>query len=147
MPCHPEVGQHEDNATTFVFDFPVKAPRGAIVKADLTANQQLEHWRMVKLNYTEHNPSVTITVGEEEWISVANWVYENWEIIGGLSFLPRDNHIYRLAPYEIIDKERYEELDEQMKFIDFSQLARYEIVDETEVKAELACAGGACEWA
>ncbi len=147
VPCHPEVGQHEDNATTFVFDFPVKAPRGAIVKADLTANQQLEHWRMVKLNYTEHNPSVTITVGEEEWISVANWVYENWEIIGGLSFLPRDNHIYRLAPYEIIDKERYEELDEQMKFIDFSQLARYELVDETEVKAELACAGGACEWA
>ena len=147
VPCHPEVGQHEDNATTFVFDFPVKAPRGAIVKADLSATQQLEHWKMVKLNYTEHNPSVTITVGEEEWIAVANWVYENWEIIGGLSFLPRDNHIYRLAPYEVIDKDRYEELEEQMKFIDFSQLARYELVDETEVKAELACAGGACEWA
>ncbi len=147
VPYHPEVGQHEDNATTFVFDFPVKAPRGAIVKGDLSALQQLNYWKTVKLNYTEHNPSVTITVGENEWILVANWVYENWEIIGGLSFLPRDNHIYRLAPYESIEKERYEELEEQMKFIDFSQLARYELVDETEVKAEIACAGGACEWA
>ncbi len=145
VPYQPEVGQHEDNATTFVLDFPVKAPKGAIVKDDLSALKQLEYWKTVKLNYTEHNPSVTVTVGDDEWISVANWVYDNWEIIGGLSFLPRDNHVYRLAPYEEIDKDRYEELVKQVEFIDFSELVRYELVDETEVKGELACAGGVCE--
>lgn len=145
VPYHPEVGQHEDNATTFVLEFPVKAPKGAIVREDLSATEQLEHWRLVKLNYTEHNPSVTVTVGENEWIAVANWVYENWNIIGGLSFLPRNNHVYRLAPYEAIDKERYDELQGKIEHIDFSELARYELLDETEVKAELACAGGHCE--
>lgn len=145
VPYHPEVGQHEDNATTFVLEFPVKAPKGAIVKDDISALEQLEHWKMVKLNYTEHNPSVTITVGEDEWISVANWVYSNWNIVGGLSFLPRSNHVYRLAPYEAIDKDRYERLVKQVENIDFSELVRHELFDETEVKAELACAGGACE--
>jgi ribonucleoside-diphosphate reductase alpha chain len=145
VPCRPEVGQTEDTATTYVLDFPVKSPEGAIIKDDLSALDQLEHWKKVKLNYTEHNPSVTIFVGENEWVSVANWLYANWDIIGGLSFLPRSQHVYQLAPYEEIDRARYEELAEKLKAIDFSQLVRYEITDETEVKQELACAGGVCE--
>ena len=83
VPYHPEVGQAMDTATTFVIDFPVKSPEGAIFKNDLTAIQQLEYWKLVKENFTEHNPSVTISVGEDEWIAVANWLYENWKIIGG----------------------------------------------------------------
>ncbi|HCU05616.1 MAG: ribonucleoside-triphosphate reductase [Gammaproteobacteria bacterium GWE2_42_36] len=145
VPYHPEVGQNEETATTFVLEFPVKAPDGAILKSDITAIQQLEHWKIVKLSYTEHNPSVTIYVGEEEWIYVANWLYSNWDIIGGLSFLPRNNHVYQLAPYEEIDRETYDKLQEKFSGVDFSQIVAYERTDETELKGELACTGGGCE--
>ena len=145
VPYHPEVGQTERDATTFVLEFPVRAPDGSVYKNDLTALDQLEHWRMVKTSFTEHNPSVTVSVGEDEWIGVANWVYQNWDIIGGLSFLPRSNHVYQLAPYEEINEKRFHELSERFKHVDFSQLMSYEHSDETEVKRELACAGGACE--
>ena len=110
MPYFPEVGQTEENATTYVLEFPVKAPSGSIFRDDLSAIEQLEYWKMVKENYTEHNPSVTVSVSENEWIEVANWVYKNWDIVGGLSFLPRDNHVYQLAPYEAIDEKKYIEL-------------------------------------
>ncbi|MCW5589871.1 MAG: hypothetical protein KIT27_09445 [Legionellales bacterium] len=146
VPYHPEVGQSEENATTFVLEFPVKAPNvKAVYRDDLTALEFLEHWKTVKLNYTEHNPSVTISVGDDEWLEVANWVNQNWDIVGGLSFLPRDNHVYHLAPYETIDKQRYQELLKRFEKIDFSQLIIYERNDETEVKKELACVGGVCE--
>jgi serine protease inhibitor len=99
----------------------------------------------VKVNYTEHNPSVTVSVGDNEWIEVANWVYKNWDIVGGLSFLPRSNHVYQLAPYEAITKEKYEELLKNMPELDFSKIVIYELKDETEVKKELACSSGACD--
>ncbi|MEK7147326.1 MAG: ATP cone domain-containing protein, partial [Patescibacteria group bacterium] len=110
VPYSPEVGQAMESATTFVLEFPVKAPANSIFKDDLTAIEQLEHWKIVKTKYTEHNPSVTISVGDDEWIAVADWLYKNWDIIGGLSFLPRDNHVYQLAPYEPIDEKKYYEL-------------------------------------
>jgi ribonucleoside-diphosphate reductase alpha chain len=144
-PYQPEVGQPKEGATTYVLEFPVKAPKGSVFKDDLTALQQLEFWKMVKLNYTEHNPSITIYVGENEWIEVANWLYTNWEIIGGLSFLPRNDHVYQLAPYEEINEKRYHEMMKKMGTIDFSKIITYEKTDETEVKKELACAGGVCE--
>ncbi len=145
VPYHPEVGQSMDNATTLVIDFPVKAPGGSVFKNDQTAIEQLEYWKMVKMNFTEHNPSVTISIGEDEWITVANWLYENWDYIGGLSFLPRENHVYQLAPYEAIDEKRYRDLLKRFDHIDFSKIMTYELTDETEVKKELACAGGVCE--
>lgn len=145
VPYHPEVGQTMDNATTFVFDFPMKSPEGSIFKDDLTALDQLEHWKTVKTKYTEHNPSVTISVGDNEWIEVAHWLYHNWDIVGGLSFLPRSNHIYQLAPYETISKKKYKELASKMPDIDFSKIVTYELKDETEVKNELACVAGICE--
>jgi hypothetical protein len=145
VPYHPEVGQSADNATTFVLEFPVKAPQGSVYKNDLSAIDQLEHWKLVKVNYTEHNPSVTISVGDDEWIAVANWVYENWDIVGGLSFLPRDNHVYQLAPYETIDEARYEELSKRLQHVDYSKIITYEKQDELDLKKELACAGGVCE--
>ena len=145
MPYHPEVGQSRRSANTFVLEFAVKAPEGATCKDDLSALDQLEHWKKVKVNYTEHNPSVTISVGESEWITDANWVYANWEIVGGLSFLPRSNHIYRLAPYEAITKEQYEAFQSRFPKVDYSKLYVYERQDESDMKKELACAGGTCE--
>ena len=145
IPYFPEVGQNAENATTYVLEFPVKAPAGSIFKDDLTALDQLEHWKIVKENYTEHNPSVTISIGENEWIEVANWIYTNWDIVGGLSFLPRENHVYQLAPYEKIDEKKYLELSKKLVNLDYSKIMIYEKKDETEVKRELACVSGVCE--
>lgn len=145
VPFNPEVGQNEETASTFVLDFPVKSPEGAILKNDLTAIQQLEHWKMVKENFTEHNPSVTISIGDNEWINVAKWLYDNWDILGGLSFLPRSNHVYELAPYEEIDEETYEKMIKEFENMDFSKIIYYEKEDETIGSKELACIGNGCE--
>lgn len=145
MKFHPEVGQTLENMTTAVLEFPVKAPDGAVFKDQITALEQLEYWKKVKTNYTEHNPSVTIYVGDDEWFQVGNWVSDNWDIIGGVSFLPRTNHVYKLAPYEEITKEKYEELVTGFPKISFGELVKYEKEDGTEVKKELACSSGVCE--
>lgn len=145
VPHSPEVGQTEENANTYVLEFPVKSPKSSVYNNDLSAIEQLEYWKVVKENYTEHNPSVTISVGDDEWVGVANWLYEHWSIIGGLSFLPRSNHSYRLAPYEAINKETYEQLAKRFENIDYSKIVAYEMRDETEQARELACAGGTCE--
>ena len=145
VPYLPEVGQSKENATTFVFEFPIKAPKNSVFKNDLTAIEQLEYWKTVKIHYTEHNPSITVYVGENEWIEVANWVFNNWDIIGGLAFLPRNDHVYQLAPYEEINEEKYNELVKKLGTIDFSKIMTYEKQDNSDAKKELACVGGVCE--
>jgi ribonucleoside-diphosphate reductase alpha chain len=145
VPYTPEVGQSERDATTYVIEFPVKSPDSARFKDDFSALEQLEYWKTVKVNYTEHNPSATISVGEDEWIPVLEWLHKNWDIIGGLSFLPRFDHVYRLAPYEAVSEEKYRELVAGFPDIDYSKLVAYERTDETEQKRELACAAGVCE--
>lgn len=145
VPYHPKPGQVEGRATTYLLEFPIKSPDGAITRNDITAIEQLEHWKMVKTNYTEHNPSVTIYVAENEWLRVANWLYENWNILGGLSFLPKDNHVYHMAPYEEISQNRYNELAANFPEIDYSQILAYEKEDETKGSRELACVAAQCE--
>ena len=144
-PFYPEVGQSVESASTFVIEFPIQSPSDAKFKDDFPALDQLEYWKTVKLNYTEHNPSATISVGEDEWIGVVDWIQKNWDIVGGLSFLPRSNYVYRLAPYQAISKEQYEEMAAAFPVLDYSKLVTYELTDETEQKRELACAGGTCE--
>ncbi|PIR69788.1 MAG: ribonucleoside-triphosphate reductase [Candidatus Niyogibacteria bacterium CG10_big_fil_rev_8_21_14_0_10_46_36] len=143
FPYYPEVGQHDNSATTFVLEFPVKAPEKAII--NLSALDQLKHWEMVKSSFTEHNPSVTVSVGHDEWIETANWLYKRWDILGGLSFLPKSEHAYQLAPYEAISAEKYHELMGKMPKIDFSQIVAYEKEDNTTGAKELACVSGTCE--
>lgn len=145
VPHHPEVGQAAESASTYVLEFPVKAPKGSIFKNDLSAIQQLEHWKMLKESFTEHNPSTTVSIGDDEWLQVANWVYENWDIVGGLSFLPRSEHVYRLAPYEEISEEQYNEMVKNFPAIDFSKIVLYEYDDQTKGAKELACVSGTCE--
>jgi ribonucleoside-triphosphate reductase (thioredoxin) len=145
FPYHPEVGQSEESATSYVLEFPLSSPKDAITRNDLSAIEQLEHWKKVKTTYTEHNPSQTILVGEGEWIEAADWVYDNWNIVGGLSFLPRDDHIYKLPPYEEISKEKYDELVSQMPDIDFSQIIAYEKDDQTTGAKMPACESPVCE--
>ena len=147
VPYHPEVGQIDGLASVYVLEFPIKAPEGSATKNDFTAIEQLEYWKKVKLNYTEHNPSVTISVGNDEWIAVGNWLYENWDILGGLSFLPREDHVYQLAPYEEITEEQYDKLIKDFPDIDFSQILVYEKSEDYQGRGaqELACAADSCE--
>ncbi|MCL6555432.1 MAG: hypothetical protein K6T56_03610 [Burkholderiales bacterium] len=145
FPYHPEVGQLEASATSFVLEFPVKAPDGCITRNDLDALQQLEFWKTVKLHYTEHNPSVTISVGADEWIATADWLYRNWDLLGGLSFLPRTDTVYELAPYEEITAEEYERRMAALPRIDFSHIVVYEKEDTTKGAKEFACVSGQCE--
>ncbi|OGI46765.1 ribonucleoside-triphosphate reductase [Candidatus Nomurabacteria bacterium GWB1_40_6] len=145
VPCLPEVGQSEASATTFVLEFPVKAPEGAIFKDEVSALDLMKEWKRLKEHFVEHNPSATIYVGPDEWMAVGNFVYENWDSIGGLSFLPRSEHVYQLAPYEAINKEEYERRTRAIGKIDFSKLSQYEAVDNTTGAKEFACVSGVCE--
>src|SRR3990167_7792929 len=140
--CLPEVGQSEETADTFVLEFPVKSPTNAITVKDVTALEQLEYWKTVKVNFTEHNPSVTIYVKPDEWLKIGQWVWDNWDYITGLSFLPFSEHLYHLAPYEEIYEKKYEEILSKINRVDFGKLVYYEKSDETDVKKEVACAGG-----
>lgn len=145
VPYFPEVGQSKDNATTYVLEFPIKAPKGSVFKDDISAIDLLKEWKRLKEHFVEHNPSATIYVGEDEWLAVGNFIYENWDVVGGLSFLPRSNHVYQLAPYEEITKEEYERRISSMKKVDFAMLSRYEEVDNTTGAKEFACVAGVCE--
>ncbi len=145
-PCLPEVGQFEPNITTYVLEFVVKSPQNAVYTKNVTAIEQLEYWKKVKINYTEHNPSVTIFVKSDEWLNVAQWIWDNWDYITGLSFFPYSDHIYSLAPYEEITKDEYERRLSQITKVDFSKLRHYEKEDVTDVKKEVSCAAGLCEF-
>lgn len=145
VPCLPEVGQSAETATTFVLEFPVKAPEGAIFKDQVSALDLLKEWKRLKEHFVEHNPSATIYVGADEWLAVGNFVYENWDWVGGLSFLPRSDHVYQLAPYEAITKEEYERRTKSIGKMDFSKLSQYEATDNTIGAKEFACVSGVCE--
>ena len=132
--------------STTVFSFPTKSPTGAVTRNDMTALQQLDLWKNYALHWCEHKPSVTITVKDAEWMAVGAWVYENFDICSGISFLPHSDHTYAQAPYQEVPKEDYEELKAVMpKRIDWSALSAYEKVDTTSGSQTLACTAGACE--
>ena len=144
VPNEPDV--MKPDATT-VFSFPIKAPENAIVTSDLSAIDHLEIWKAYRENWTEHNPSVTINVKEDEWLDVAAWVYRNFDHIGGVSFLPASEHSYKQAPYQEITKEEYDEAVSKMpKNIPWSSLPLYELEDTTTGSQELACTSASgCE--
>lgn len=144
FPYVPEIGQTYDSATAFVLEFPIAAPKNSVTRHDLTAIEQLEFWKLLKEHFTEHNPSMTCYVKESEWLKVGMWVYDNWDIVGGLTFLP-EGHVYTLAPYEEITEQQYNEMVENMPQIDFSKIMAYEKEDNTTGAKEFACFAGACE--
>ena len=140
----------EDDVTkpdsTYVFSFPMKSPKGALMRDDLTAIDQLELWMVYKKYWADHTVSCTVYVRESEWIDVAGWVYKNFDNISGVSFLPHSNHVYKQAPYQEITKEDYEvALKAMPDSIDWSKLSEYELEDQTTGAKELACTGNSCE--
>jgi len=143
--ANPEVGQDKKDATTWVLEFPVKSPEGCITRKDVTALDQLKHYKNLQHNWCEHNASMTVYVRDDEWFEVGNWVYQNWDIINGVSFLPYDGGHYELAPYEEIDVHSYERLIKTLPLIEYSKLSKYELEDNTQGKQELACSGDKCD--
>lgn len=141
----PENGQDAETATSYVVSFPMKSPSTAVTRHSLTALGQLDYWKQVKLNWTDHNPSQTIYYDENEILDVAVWIYENQDIVGGLSFLPKFDASYPQAPYIEITKDQYEKLNAEFPKIDFSRLQLYEDDDLTESAKEIACSAGSCD--
>jgi ribonucleoside-diphosphate reductase alpha chain len=145
---NPELEQGTvDECSTVVFDFPIKSPtKRATFRNDKTALAQLEHWRVMQIAWCEHKPSITCYVREDEWLEVGAWVYKNWDIVSGISFLPYDTGIYQLPPYEEITEEEYKELVKEFpRNINFEDLNIYESEDYTVGAQELACSAGGCE--
>jgi ribonucleoside-diphosphate reductase alpha chain len=146
VPMDPENGQTIESATTWVIHFPVKASNGAMTRRDVTALKQLNYWKQVKENWTEHNPSATITYQPDELLDITNWVWQNRETINGLTFLPSDDALYGQMPYVEITEEEYNKRVSEFPEIDFAKIYYYEDRDLTNAAQEVACmAGDSCE--
>jgi len=131
--------------SNWVFSFPMKAPKNCMTRNDMTAIEQLELWKLYQDHWCEHKPSITVYVGDDEWMEVGAWVYKNISVLSGVSFLPRDNGSYRQAPYEEIDEVKYNELL-ALQNVDINWVEFMEETDTTTSAKELACtAAGGCE--
>lgn len=138
----------EDDVTkpeyTDVFSFPVRSPETSVTRDQLSAIDQLEHYKIFAEHWCEHNPSITIYVREHEWLDVQAWVYRNFDKIGGVSFLPYDSGVYRQAPYQEITEQEYNNLVDKMPFeVDWTLLKEEQ--DLTTGSQDLACLAGVCE--
>ena len=143
FPNEPDVTKPDH---TTVFSFPMKSPKDAVFRMDMSALEQLELWKTYQESWCEHKPSVTISVKEDEWVDVAAWVFENFDSISGISFLPFSEHVYRQAPYQDCTEEEYNEaLGNMPKNVDWAELSKYESQDYTVSSQELACVAGGCE--
>lgn len=131
--------------TTDIFSFPVQGPSHAVFRNDRSALEQLEHYLMVQTNWSEHNVSITVYVKDHEWMGVGDWVYQNFDKLAGVSFLPHSDHSYKQAPYQECSKEEYEALLARMPSFNWEDLAIFEQDDATVNTKELACTAGVCE--
>ena len=143
---HNEPDVMKPDSTT-VFSFAMKSPQGAVTRTQMTAIEQLELWKTYAIHWCEHKPSVTISVKEDEWMEVGAWVYENFDVASGVSFLPHSDHTYQQAPYQDINADEYNEwkLHYGEVNIDWEKLTEFEKEDNTTGSRELACTAGVCE--
>ena len=129
-----------------VFSFPVKAPKSSTTVSEVGAMEQLKLWKTYQNHWCEHKPSITVYYTDDEFLEVAQWIWENFDLCSGISLLPVSDHVYQQAPYEDISKEKYQELTQQMPMnVDWNDLEQFEKEDNTTGSQELACTGGACE--
>ena len=142
VPHEPDVTKPND---VMVFYFPLESPKDSVKRNERNALQQLELYRCYKQHWTEHNPSTTIYVKEQEWIEVAAWVHKHFNEIGGISFLPHSDHVYQQAPYTEVDEAAYLAAKEKFPVIDWAKLQDFEKEDHTTSAKELACSAGVCE--
>ena len=143
IPNEPEVNKPTQ---TTVFSFPIKAPEKSVVTADMSAIDQLNMWLIYQRHWCEHKPSVTVNIKSNEWMEVGAFVYEHFDEMSGISFLPFFEHTYRQAPYQDCDKETYDAMLAQMPdAIDWKKLSEFETEDATKSSQTFACTGDVCE--
>jgi ribonucleoside-diphosphate reductase alpha chain len=143
IPIEPDITKPD---SVSVFSFPMKSPKGATTRTEMTAIEQLNYWLTFQRHWCEHKPSVTVSVKENEWMKVGAWVYDNFDEVSGISFLPFSEHTYKQAPYQDIDEKEYETLAKAMPTnIDWNKLKDFEKEDTTNGSKELACTAGVCE--
>ena len=142
VPCEED----KHNSEAWVFSFPMKSPNKAVTRHEVDPISQLELWKHFAVNWCEHKPSMTCYVPEDSWVSVASWIWENWDIVNGISFLPSsdEGHIYEQAPYEDITQSQYKEMKKSMP-INIDWMGIVEDMDSTTASQELACTGDSCE--
>lgn len=140
---------HEEdvfNPHAVVFEFPMRSPEGSLTRDQISAIDHLRLWKAYQEHWCEHKPSATISVKEDDWMKVGAWVFENFDRISGVSFLPHEEHTYQQAPYEEITEEEFKALSAKMpQNIEWSRLQEYEKEDTTVGSQEIACASGFCE--
>lgn len=141
VPCEQDVF----NVSNLVFSFPTKAPEDSVTRHSINAIQQLEHYLMFQQNWCEHNPSITVYVKNDEWLEIGAWVYKNLDKLGGVSFLPHNDHVYVQAPYQDIDAATYQQLVSKFPVINWDHFNVYEKDDTNINMHEFACVNGACE--
>ena len=140
------VEQDVMSPTSSVFSFPIKAPESSVTVKQVGAMQQLELWKAYQNHWCEHKPSITVYYTDDEFLQVAQWIWENFDLCSGISLLPYSDHVYQQAPYEDINAEEYDKLVAEMPVgVDWNDLEKYEEEDNTTGSQELACVGGACE--
>jgi len=145
VPHSPENGQTNENADTWVFEFPMKSAENSILQEEVGAIDQLEYWLMMQKYWCSGKPSCTIHVADDEWVDVAAWVYKHWNYMSGVAFLPKSNSVYEKMPFEEITESEYNDMVRDFPEVDFSKLSEYEITDRTTGATELACSSGSCE--
>ena len=140
------VEQDVTSESTAIFSFPVKAPKGSTTVKMVGAMEQLALWKTYQNHWCEHKPSITVYYTDSEFLQVAQWIWDNFDICSGISLLPVSDHTYQQAPYEDITAEKYEELLAAMpQGVNWNDLIYFEKEDNTTGSQELACTGGACE--
>ena len=131
--------------TTTIFSFPIKVPDTAVTRDEQDALEQLRLWKIYQEAWCEHKPSITVYYTDDNYLGMMQWVWENWDIMSGVSMLPYDNGTYQQAPYQQTDSHAYELAVEAFPEVDWSQFPAYEVEDTTTGSQELACTGGVCE--
>jgi len=143
FPVEDDVTKPEYN---YVFSFPVEAPANAIVSEEVGAIDHLELWKTYQDHWTEHKPSITVYLRDDDWMEVGAWVYRHFDSISGIAFLPYSGHSYRQAPFQEITKEEYDKLLAKMpKDVDWGKLKEFELEDTTSSSKTMACSAGQCE--
>ena len=135
--------------STAVVSFAMTAPADAVTRDQVTALEALDLWMLYQQEWCEHKPSVTISVGDDEWMEVGAWVFKNFDDVSGISFLPRFDHSYQQAPYQDLTPQEYTEwvtLHPQPE-LDWTELSEFESTDNTVGMQTLACVAGVCELA
>jgi ribonucleoside-diphosphate reductase alpha chain len=150
---HPEMIEEDQmNSAQVVLSVPVAAPAGAITRSSENAIQFLErvkslHENWIKPGHVEgdntHNVSATVTIKNNEWEEVGEWLWSNQNHYNGLSFLPENLGSYPQTPFETITKEQYDQAIASCHSLDVTKII--EIKDNTNLNDQQACGGGGCE--